>query len=146
MPQKITVCPSFFVSTVAFFGFLAYGKRQGTVRIHFFDLADQCDQFFICIISILPTLEDKGTESQFIAFFAACKDIFFCQAVALGVSVAPADPAVIAVIFAVVGKLNQATYIDLVSIDLLPHLVCQLPCVQIRFFRTLCQKCPEFFC
>ena len=134
MPQKIAVCTGFFVGTVAFFGFLPDGKCQGTVRINFFDLTDQSCQLLICIISVFSSLKDKSTESQFIAFFAAGKDIFFCQAVTLGISVAPADSTVIAVIFAVVGKLDQSTYIDLVSIDLLPHLVCQFPCIQICFF------------
>ena len=134
MTQKITVGSCLLICTITLLGFFSDRKCQGTVRITFFDPANQSDQFFIGVISVFSSLEYKGPKSQFISFPAADKNILFCQTVTLGIPVAAADPTVIAVIFTVVCKLDQTTHIDFISVYLLPHLICLFPGIQICFF------------
>ena len=134
MTQKITVGSCLLICTITLLGFFSNRKCQCTIRINFFDTADQTDQFFICIISVFSPLENKCPKSQFVSLPAAGKNILFCQTVTLGISVAAADSTVIAVIFTVICKLDQTTYIDFISVYLLPHLICQFPGIQICLF------------
>ena len=134
MTQKITVGSCLLICTITLLGFFSDRKCQGTVRITFFDPANQPDQFFIGVISVFSSLEYKGPKSQFVSLPAAGKNILFCQAVALGISVTAADSTIITVIFTVVGKFDQATHINCISVHLLAHLICQFPGIQICFF------------
>ena len=92
------------------------------------------DLIFIDVIKVFSSLEYNSPKSQFVSLPAAGKNILFCQAVALGISVTAADSTIITVIFTVVGKFDQATHINCISVHLLAHLICQFPGIQICFF------------
>ena len=55
------------------------------------------------------------------------------QPIPLGILVASADAAVIAIIFADIGELNEPPEVDLMAVNLMPHL----PCRFIEIFRRL---------
>ena len=61
--------------------------------------------------------EDKGTEAKLVAILAAGEDLILCEAVAVRARVASPDAAVIAVIFAIIGKFDQSADKDLVSVN-----------------------------
>lgn len=63
----------------------------------------------------LPSLEHKCPKSQLIAILAALQDFFLRKAVTAGIPVRTADPAVIAVISAVIGKFYQTSCIYFIS-------------------------------
>ena len=77
---------------------------------------------FVRIPGILSSLQDKGPKTQRIALIAAVQDLLFVQAVALGIFIGPADPAVIAVVFAPAGDLDQSPQINVLSENRLSDL------------------------
>ena len=129
MTQKIPVCSGLSESSVTLHRAFPYGQGHSTLRIFLFYSADDPLHPFVVVIRIFPSLQYKGPESQLIAIFTAGKDFLFCQPVALRIPVAPANTAVIAVIFTVIGKLNKTSGINFIPIIFLPDL-----------HRTLCQK------
>ena len=117
MTQKIPVRPGFFKQSVAFFLLLSYGQRNGAPGKFLTDSSYDLCHSLIIEIRILSSLKDKGTKSQFIPCPAAVQDLFLGQPVPGGVFVASADPAVIAVVFTVIGKFNKSPDKDPFSID-----------------------------
>jgi hypothetical protein len=85
------------------------------------DLSDNRTDFFICKIEILAPLKDKGAKSQQISLVAAVQNLLFGKPVSLRLLVGSANPAVEAVISAIVGKLDQTAKKNLFSIVLVPH-------------------------
>ena len=117
MAQKIPVRPGFFKQSVAFFLLFSYGQRNGTPGKFLADSPYDLCHSLIVEIRIFSTLKDKCTKSQFVSRPAAVQDLFPGQPVPGGVSVASADPAVIAVVFTVIGKFNKSPDKDPFSID-----------------------------
>ena len=107
MPEQVAVRARFPEDAVTLPGTLADGERDGAVRPAGTDRSDNVCKTFIRIPPVFAALEHKGTESQFVSVRAAVKDLFFRQPVALCVRIAFPDPAVIAVISAVISKLDQ---------------------------------------
>ena len=54
----------------------------------------------------LRSLQNEGPKAKLISCFAAVKNLILGQTIAVGISVAFADAAVEAVVFAVIGKFN----------------------------------------
>ena len=67
------------------------------------------------------TVQDESPKSELISGFTAGEDLFFCQPVAVYVCVPASNPAVIAVISAVVCKFNESPDIDIMSVELNPR-------------------------
>ena len=87
--------------------------------------------------NVLAALEDKSTETKPVTAFAAGQNIFFCQPVTGSASVASADAAVIAVIFTVVGELDQPADIDMFSV----YRLCRHSRLSLKFLDCLCIFC-----
>ena len=66
-------------------------------------------------------MEYKCPEPQFITLITAGKDVLFGEPVALRVCIAFANAAVIAVVLTVIGKFDQPTDIDIVSVVTDPY-------------------------
>ena len=147
MAQKIAVCPGLPESPVAFHGSFPDGQGHGTFRILFFHATDDLLHPFVGVIGIFPSLQYKCPESQLITIFAASENFFLRQTVTLRIPVIPADPAVITVIFTVIGKLNEPSGVDLIPIiflsDLHRALRQRLP--RLRIVRTADQLHKLFF-
>ena len=136
MTQKIPVCPGLTESLVTLHRTFPYGQGHSTLRIFFFYPSDNVFHPFVAVIRIFPSLQYKGPESQLISIFTAGKDLLFCQPVAFRIPVAPANTAVIAVIFTVIGKLNETSGIDLIPIIFLSELQCTL-CQKLSYLRIM---------
>ena len=106
MAQEVAVGASLEEALVALLGTLSDGEGNGAVGIGAFDGLDDIFQFILGKIAILPALKHKGAKAKAIALAAAFQDFLLGQAVAFGMGVAPADAAVIAVIFTVICKFN----------------------------------------
>ena len=65
---------------------------------------------------ILPALEHEGPESQPISVLTAVQDLLPVQTISFGMRILAPYPAVIAVIFAIIGKLDQPSGKDLISV------------------------------
>ncbi len=74
----------------------------------------------IGIIAILAALQDEGAKAKFIAGSAAGEDVFLGKAIAADIGIALSDSAVIAIIFAIVGKFDQSTDVDVISVIMMP--------------------------
>ena len=70
-----------------------------------------------------PPCRTKVRNPELISGFTAGEDLFFCQPVAVYVCVPASNPAVIAVISAVVCKFNESPDIDIMSVELNPRVV-----------------------
>ena len=136
MTEKISVHAGFSVASVRLLRFFSNGKGQGTVRVFCFNLMYNRKKSFICIISVLSSLKNKSPESQFITLLTAEENVFFCQSVSLGIFVAAADTTVITVIFAVIGKFNQSSYINDISVYLLANFISKVSGILICLFTS----------
>ena len=67
-------------------------------------------------VEILSALENECSKSQFISSVAAVQDLLLCQPVSAGMEIPPPNAAVIAVISAIVRKLDQPSGKDLISV------------------------------
>ena len=133
MPQEITVSTCLVKCTIAFFGFFTNGKCQCTIRIFFLDFLNQMHYLFIGKKRIFSPLKNKCPKPEFISFGTACHDVFFCQTISLCLPVTSPDATVKTIIFAVVCKLDQSTYINFISIHLLPYLICKISRILLIF-------------
>ena len=140
--QKISVrtgLKQFFVACPASF---SDGKGERAVRVLFFSGAEYRNQLFISPVRIFAALQYKGAKAQTVAFFAAAKNFFRSQPVAFCICAAFADTAVIAVVFTVVGKLDQSADVNPISENLLADSICLTKEISIFFFSRAEQ---EFF-
>ena len=80
------------------------------------DGLNDADDHVILIVGILAALQNDRPKAQVIAVGRASQDVLFGQPVSVGISVRTSYAAVVAVVFAVVGELDQASYVDLVAI------------------------------
>ena len=116
MSKQVSVRSRFFPQSVCFFRMFSYRQCDRTLRIQRPYLPDNLRQFFICIIWILAALQHKCPKAKFIAIGTAVKYLLFRQTIALCISVAISNSAIIAVIPAIIGKFNQSTGINICAI------------------------------
>ena len=88
----------------------AYGQGDGAVRIFLLDRTHYRAYPFIGITVVFPSLEHEGPESQAVSFTDQLHDGFRSQTVAPEGDVAGPYAAIIAVVPAMVGELDQAPY------------------------------------
>ena len=121
VPQEIAVGPGRAQGGIALLRPLADRQRQGARREFALDGRDQACQACVGKVGVLPALQDKGAKAQRIARPAARQDLVLGQPVAAGGPVAVPDATVIAVVLAIVGKLDQATDKYPLAIDAVAH-------------------------
>ena len=107
VPKQIPVCAGVKICLITRSFFFPDRECHCTVRVCPLDRRHQTADLLICKIGVFSALQDKGAESKLIPCRAAEEDLLLCEAVALGTCIAPADAAVIAVIFTVVGELAE---------------------------------------
>ena len=134
LPQKIPLRSGIKIRLIALPAFLPDGQGNGAVRMVSMDLRYQLAHPLIGIPRILAPLQHKGAEAQLAALPAAVQNLLLAQPIAPGVLITPADAAVIAVVLADVGELDEPPEIDLMTVDPVPHLPCRL----IEILRRLC--------
>ena len=135
MPQEIAVCTRVKVCLIARARLFADGERDGAVGIALADRGDDGADLVVGIVGILAALQDKGAESERIALAAAGEDVHQLQPVAGGVPVSVPDAAVVAVVFAVVGKFDESAHIDRVAVSLTAHRIRRLAQQFVRRVR-----------
>ena len=154
VPQQIAPRTGIVIALIALARFLPDRKRDAAVRMLRSNRGDQFADFVIGVIGILAALQDKCPVAERIALFAAVENLLICQAVALCMAVARADAAVIAVVFAVVRKLDQAAQKDRIAVpfaafgisggkEFLLRLRLAQECQDFRICQIMC--CPECF-
>ena len=116
MPEKISVSSGVEELLVALLLKLAHGQSDRAVRVFLLYIAYDRDYQFIRIERILAALHHKGSETKLIADVAAGQDLLFAEAVTLAVCVAAAYAAVIAVVPADVGDLDEASKINILAV------------------------------
>ena len=116
--QQIAPCTCIKIGLIVFSCLFADGECNSTVGKCRMDRSHKRADPFCCKIKIFPALQDKGTKAECIAFSAAGEDFFFCQPVAVGMTVSGPDTAIVAVIFAVIGKLDQTAHKNSISVHL----------------------------
>ena len=136
VPQKITPGPCIKKVLTAVPFLFSNRKSYCTVRIFFMDRRDNIDNYFICIEWILPALQHKCTIAQSIALGTAGENFLFGQTVTAYIAVLGTESAVEAVVLTIICKLNQPTQVHLLSINLLPYLVCFLKEDRIKTVLT----------
>ena len=124
---------------------LSYGKGDGAVRMLTFDRAHQMLNPFWSVKRVLPALQYEGAKTKLIALFAAAKNLLFGQPVTAGIWVGTADAAVIAVISAVVGELDQTADVDICTVIDPAHSICSRKKIGRNRFILPVQKCDQFF-
>ena len=102
LPEQIPLCSGIVIGLILAEAFLPDGKRDRAVRMPVSDLADDAADILCRIGKILPALQDKCSKSEFISCITAGDDLILRQTVPVSQPVAPPDPAVVAVISAVV--------------------------------------------
>ena len=137
MPEQIPVCAGVKICLITRSFFFPDRECHCTVRVCPLDRRHQTADLLIRKIGVFSALQDKGAESKFIPCRAAEEDLLLCEAVALGTCIAPADAAVIAVIFTVVGELDQPADIDLFSV----YRLCRHSRLSLKFLDCLCIFC-----
>ena len=143
MPQEKTVCPCLFQDAVTLPGAFAYGESDCAVLPPGMDGRDDIRQTAVRKPAVLPALEYKSAEPEFIAVLTAGQDLIRCEAVPLGIGVALSDPAVQTVIAAVIGELDQAAYVDVMSVMADAGFLCPLKEVfRCLFIAPADQFCP----
>ena len=116
VPEQVALRPGPEKGLIALPGPLSDGEGHRAVGVPGPDLRDQVADPLIRIIRVLSPLQDQGPKAQPVAVFTAAKDPVPVQAVAVRLPVGPADAAVIAVVFTIVRKLDQAAQVDLPAV------------------------------
>lgn len=109
MPEQIPVRPRLIKQAVRSLFPFTDGEGERTIRPATFDQTDDMLYPRIRIPGILPSLQDKGAESQLISLLTAGQNFLFRQAVALSFFILPAQSTVITIIFTKAGKLDQTS-------------------------------------
>ncbi len=115
--KQIPVSPGLLQQPVAFPASLSHGESHRAVRPPLLDGPDKAAQAFVGEPEVLPALKYKGAKPQLVARLTAAENLLLRQPVALDLAVAFSNAAVIAVVFAKVGKLNQSPDEHPVPID-----------------------------
>ena len=144
MAQQIPIGTSGKKLFIAFPTAFPYGKGDGAVGMIFSNGRYQMAQTIIVIPHILAALEHKCAKSQGITSTARLQNFFFRQTVSLRLSVAFADTAIIAIIFADVGNFHQSTDIDFFAKNLLTKFLGFFLHIR-RHFLPMFQKIEQFF-
>ena len=139
MAQQISVCPGIKVALIAFPWLFTDRERNRTVRILCLNPGHYLTDALIRVVWVLTALQHKGAKAQLIAALAACHNLLRTQAVAVRMGIAVPYAAVETVVFAVVGKLYQPSYKNLIAIGLVCFLRCPLSKV-INCLHIICLK------
>ena len=124
VPEQISVCPCIKKSLVTLPLLFPHRECHRTVTVFLFYGHDQLCDPVIRIPGVLAPLEHKGPEPKGITFPAALHNFFPAQTVTFRPAVSFSDPAVVAVVFAVIGKLDQSSDVNAVSVIFFPHPRC----------------------
>ena len=106
--EQVAVCPGVIEGLVICPRHLPQGEGHGAVGVVGFDGPKEPAHAGNGKGPVLAALENEGAKAQPVALGAAGENILVRQAVAVAVLVRPADAAVVAVVFAVVCKFNDA--------------------------------------
>ena len=137
VPEQIPVCARVKICLITRSFFFPDRECHCTVRVCPLDRRHQVADPFIRKIGVFSALQHKGAKSKLIPRRAAGEDLLLREPVALGTCIAPADTAVITVIFAVVGELDQPADIDLFSVNRL----CRRSSLSPKPLNCLCIFC-----
>lgn len=116
MAQKIPVGPRFPEYPITLIRFFPDGKRQSTLRITLLDTSDNLLHPLIRVIWIFSSLQYERAKSQLISPGAALQNLFPGEPVSLCIVITLPYPAVITIIFTIICKFNQTTYINIFAI------------------------------
>ena len=132
MAEQIAIRSCIVIALITFPALFADGQGNGTVRILLFYGRYQSAYFLICEERIFTALQHKGSKPQCVSRLTTIQDFFLCQPVAIHFWVAVPDTAIVAVIFAVVRKFDQAPDKDLIAVNPAGSFLC---CFSQIFFR-----------
>ena len=123
--EQIPVGAGFIELFAAVIRTLAHGQGDGTVGELSADIRDNIAESLIGKPSVLASLQHKCAEAQIISLLTAGEDVFFGSPVSLGIWIAFSDTAVVTVVPAVVGELDEPADIDAVPVMLDTYSPCQ---------------------
>jgi hypothetical protein len=121
--KEVAIRPCAKEGLITCVGTLPQGKGYRAVRVGGFYGRHKIAENVIGIPEILPALEYIGPETQGIPNIGAAENFLFTQPVALNLIIIPAYPAVIAVVFTVIGKFDEPPNKDLVPVPLPAHFI-----------------------
>ena len=116
MAEQVAVSAGIKQSLIALLASLTERQCDRTVRVFGTDCGDDFLHPLVCEIGIFSALKHKGAETEIISLATAGENLVETQAVAVCMWIATANSAVEAVIFAVVGKLNQSAQKDFLMV------------------------------
>ena len=137
MAQQITFCPGIIIGLITFSCFFSDGKRDRTIRKTPMNLAHNVTHPVIGKVRIFASLQHKSTKSKTIPFFTARKYFLFCQTVSVRIRIISSNPAVIAVVFTIIGKFYQAANVHFVPIVFSSHSISR----HSKSLRNLLPRC-----
>ena len=85
MAEQIPVGSGVIKLLVTVIRTLAYRQSDGTIGEMCPDLRDDITESLVGKPSVLPALKDKCPEAEPVAFFAAGKNVLFCETVPYGI-------------------------------------------------------------
>ena len=119
--QQVAVRARVIKALIAAARLFADRQGDGAVGVTLPDRRDDLTNAVVGIIRILAALQDKGAISQRVALGTAGKDLIPAQPIALDASVLCAQTTVTAVVFAVIGELDQPAQKNSVAVALTAH-------------------------
>lgn len=122
MAQQISVRPCIKIALIAFLWLFSDRECNCAVRILCLNPGHYPTDALIRIVRILTALQHKGAKAKLIATLAACHNLLRAQAIAVRVRITVPYAAIEAIVFAVVGKLYQPSYKNLIAIGLVCFL------------------------
>ena len=114
VPEQIPVRPGVLPAAVDVIRPFPAGERDRAVRMRRLDLFHHTGDRAVAESGILAALQNDGAETEIVSVTCGRQDPVFAQTVALRFGIPGADAAVITVVAAVTGKLDQTAEIDLV--------------------------------
>lgn len=139
MAQQISVCPCIKIALIALLWLFTDRECNCAVQILCLNPGHYLTDALIRVVRIFTSLQHKGTKTKLIAALAACHNLLRTQAVAVRMGIAVPYTAVETIVFAVVGKLYQPSYKNLIAIGLVCFLRCPLSHI-INRLHIICLK------
>ena len=116
VPQRIAVGPCILPAEVNLERTFPAGERDRAVRVCHLEFFHDPRQIVVPERGIFAALQDDRAEPESVTVIGGIQDLIFGQAVTLCVRIARADAAVIAVVLAEIGELDQAAEENPVSV------------------------------
>ena len=116
VPQQIAVGARVKIRLVAVARLFAHRQGDGAIGISGANRRHNGAKAIIGKIRVLAALQHKGAKPQPVSFGTAGENLVIAQPVAGGTAVTAANSAIIAIVFAVIGKFDQPAYIYLVAV------------------------------